>query len=142
LIPYITQTATGSRSNLTVFGEDYDTSDGTCVRDYIHVVDLAKAHVKALRYLADNDKMCKAFNLGTGTGNTVLEVIQAFEKVSGVKLNYSIGERRPGDVEQIYASANKANIELQWKTELSLEDALRDAWNWQLKLEESSTTAD
>ncbi len=142
LIPYITQTAAGLRDSLTVFGQDYNTSDGTCVRDYIHVVDLAKAHVKALRYLAENDKMCKAFNLGTGTGNTVLEVIQTFEKVSGVKLSYAMGERRPGDVEQIYASADKANRELQWKTELNLEDALTDAWNWQLKLEETGTTAD
>lgn len=138
LIPYITQTAAGLRSGLTVFGTDYSTSDGTCVRDYIHVVDLAKAHVKALKYLADNELSCQAFNLGSGEGNSVLEVIKAFEKVSNTKLNFTLGARRTGDVEQIYASADKANTELNWSTELTLEDALKDAWNWQLKLQETA----
>ncbi|MFT5184867.1 MAG: UDP-glucose 4-epimerase [Flavobacteriales bacterium] len=142
LIPYITQTAVGLRSNLTVFGTDYDTADGTCVRDYIHVVDLAKAHVQALKYLAANEISCQAFNLGTGHGNSVLEVIKAFEKVSNTKLNFALGARRPGDVEKIYASAHKANTELNWSTQLTLEDALTDAWNWQLKLHETATAQD
>ncbi|MCB0761109.1 MAG: UDP-glucose 4-epimerase GalE [Flavobacteriales bacterium] len=135
LIPYITQTAAGLREQLTVFGTDYSTPDGTCVRDYIHVVDLAKAHVKALQWMADRPVGCESFNLGTGRGNSVLEVLHTFEEVSGEKLNYVLGDRRPGDVEQIYASSEKANQTLGWKTELHLADALKDAWNWQLKLE-------
>lgn len=135
LVPYVTQTATGERESLTVFGDDYDTHDGTCIRDYIHVVDLAKAHVKALLWLNKQDKGCEAFNLGTGEGKSVLDVINAFEAVSGEKLNYTLGARRPGDVEKIYASADRAQKELNWRCELDLNDALRDAWNWQKRLQ-------
>jgi UDP-glucose 4-epimerase len=136
LVPYITQTAAGLRSKLTVFGGDYNTKDGTCVRDFIHVVDLANAHVKAFELLAKQnaDSYYEVFNVGTGAGNTVLEVIGAFEKVSGQKLNYAIGPRRDGDVEQIYAEVKKAEEILKWKAELSLEDSLRDAWRWQKTL--------
>lgn len=131
LVPFITQTGAGLRDSLTVFGNDYKTADGSCVRDYIHVVDLAKAHIKAFEWLEKNNGQCEAYNVGTGRGNTVLEVINSFEKVSGNKLNYKIGARRDGDVEQIWASPDKAARELGWKAEKSLEDALRDAWKWQ-----------
>ena len=141
LVPYITQTAALLRPNLTVFGNDYPTTDGTCVRDYIHVLDLASAHVKALEWLDGKSGICEAFNLGTGTGNTVLEVIQSFERVSGVSLNYRLGDRRPGDVEQIYAGAAKAERELGWKTHLSLDQAMSDAWKWQLRLQEKASEA-
>lgn len=141
LIPYITQTAAGLREKLTVYGNDYSTADGTCVRDYIHVMDLARAHVKALDWLDHHAKACEVFNLGTGKGNTVLEVIASFERVSGESLNHEIGARRPGDVEQIYASASKAERELQWNTECSLDDAMRDAWGWQQVLMRKGQTA-
>lgn len=134
LVPFITQTAAGIRKQLTIFGGDYSTADGTCVRDYIHVIDLAKAHVKALHWLEKNPSRCEAFNLGQGIGNTVLEVVKAFEKVSGQPLNYVMGERREGDVERVWADASKANRELGWKTELSLDRALEDAWRWELNL--------
>lgn len=133
LVPYITQTAAGIRQELTVFGDDYNTSDGTCIRDYIHVIDLARAHVQALEYLEAMPENIDAINLGTGQGQTVLEVIKAFEAVSGITLNYKIGPRREGDVEKIFAGAQKAWDTMAWKTELSLEDALRDAWKWQQK---------
>lgn len=139
LVPYVTQTATGERDSLTIFGNDYDTPDGTCIRDYIHVVDLAKAHVKALFWLDSSENCCEAFNLGTGEGKSVLDVINAFEKVSGEKLNYSLGDRRQGDIEKIYASAERAEKELNWKCELDLNDALRDAWNWQKRIEDKKT---
>ena len=133
LIPYITQTAIGQRAQLSVFGDDYPTSDGTCVRDYIHVVDLAKAHVVALQRLLNknNQTNFEVFNLGTGTGSTVLEVIKAFEKVSDTKLNYKIVDRRQGDVISAYADTSKANAELGWKSEHTLEDAMLSAWKWQ-----------
>jgi UDP-glucose 4-epimerase len=131
LVPFVTQTAVGLRDSLTVFGDDYNTKDGTCVRDYIHVVDLAKAHVSALNYLKTKENWYEAINVGTGTGSTVLEVIKGFEDVSGVKLNYQIGPRRPGDVEQVYASVENAEKLLQWKANLSLKEALKDSWNWQ-----------
>ena len=133
LVPFITQTGIGIREELSVFGDDYPTSDGTCVRDYIHVVDLAKAHVVALNRLLTNKNKSnyETFNLGTGKGSTVLEVIKAFEKVSGVKLNYKIVGRRAGDIISAYADTTKANEELGWKTELSLEDAMRSAWKWE-----------
>lgn len=136
LAPYITQTAAGIREKLTVFGNDYDTPDGSCVRDFIHVVDLAKAHVKALVYLQKNTsgKIYEAFNVGTGKGVSVLELIQSFIKATGVALPYTIGPRRPGDVVKTYADPTKANSVLQWKTELSIEDALLHAWQWQKKL--------
>lgn len=136
LVPFITQTAAGLREELTVFGNDYDTPDGTCIRDYIHVVDLAKAHVKALEAFEKINLKGKSevFNLGTGRGNTVLEVIKTFEKISGLKLKYKFGPRRPGDVPKIYGEVKKANDVLGWKTELSLEDSITDAWNWQKNL--------
>lgn len=139
LIPFVTQTAIGIREKLTVFGNDYPTRDGSCIRDFIHVVDLAKAHVKAIEFLSENDKPYSVFNIGTGNGNTVLEAIQAFEKVSGKKLNYVIGPRREGDVVQIYASCDKAINELGWKAERSLENSLETAWKWELKLSDSAS---
>jgi UDP-glucose 4-epimerase len=133
LVPYITQTAVGLRKCLHVFGSDYNTPDGTAIRDYIHVVDIAKAHVLAIRRMM-NDQ-CKAdyevFNLGTGRGNSVLEVIQSFERVSGVKLNYSLVDRRPGDIEQVWADTTYANEELGWKAEKTLDEMLSSAWKWQ-----------
>ncbi len=134
LIPFVTQTAAGLRSELTIFGDDYNTPDGTNIRDYIHVIDLAKAHVKTLDYLNGKSNFYDFINVGTGTGTSVLEIVNTFEKVSNQKLNYTIGGRRPGDVEQIYASVDKSRELLNWKTELSVEDALRDAWNWQINL--------
>ena len=134
LVPYITQTAIGRREILTVNGNDYDTPDGTNIRDYIHVVDLAKAHVKALDRLVENKNAEKfeVFNLGTGKGSSVMEVIQAFERVSGEKLNYKIGPRRAGDITSIYSDTKKANEVLGWKAEKDLDDMLRTAWNWEL----------
>ncbi len=135
LVPFLTQTAAGLRKKLTVFGNDYNTSDGTCIRDFIHVVDLAKAHVKALQKLANvSSNYYDFFNVGTGRGATVLELINTFEEVTGVKLNYEIGPRRPGDIEQIFAQVDKVNNEMSWKAELTLADGLRDAWRWQQKL--------
>ncbi len=133
LIPFVVQTAAGIRKELSVFGSDYDTIDGTAVRDYIHVVDLAKAHIVALkRLIEDNNKaQYEVFNLGTGKGNSVLEVIQSFEKVTGKKVNYKLVDRREGDITAAYADTNYANDELGWKTELSLDDALLSAWKWQ-----------
>lgn len=135
LIPFVTQTAAGIRNKITIFGNDYNTKDGTCVRDYIHVLDLADAHVKSLEYL-DKQKVnfFDIFNVGTGNGNTVLEVVQAFEKVSNQKLNYEIGARRPGDIEKVWANTDKVNRLLGWKAKYNLEDSLRDSWNWQKKL--------
>lgn len=136
LVPFITQTAFGLRKELSVFGDDYPTPDGTCIRDYIHVVDLAKAHVIALQRLLENKNQEKVeiFNLGTGTGSSVLEVITAFEKVSGQKLPYKIVPRRSGDVITAYANTDKANDVLGWKSELNLEDALASAWKWEQKI--------
>ncbi|GAA4268505.1 UDP-glucose 4-epimerase GalE [Hyunsoonleella aestuarii] len=136
LVPFITQTAIGLRHELSVFGDDYPTPDGTCVRDYIHVVDLAKAHVVALgRLLKGNNKSnYETFNLGTGKGSSVLEVVQSFERVSGKKLNYKIVDRREGDVISAYADTNKANNDLGWKTQFSLDEAMLSAWNWEKKV--------
>lgn len=136
LVPFITQTAAGVREQLSVFGDDYPTVDGSCVRDYIHVVDLAKAHVVALKRLLEdkNATNFEVFNLGTGRGSSVLEVVNAFEKVTHQKLNYKIVERRPGDVISVYADTQKANDVLGWKTEKSMEDALSSAWNWEKKI--------
>lgn len=136
LIPFITQTAIGLREQLSVFGDDYPTPDGTAIRDYIHVVDLAKAHVTALKRLIDNKNTDKVevFNLGTGKGNSVLEVVKAFEKVSGKALNYKIVGRRDGDITEAYADTTKANDVLGWKAELTLEDALASAWKWEQKI--------
>lgn len=135
LIPFITQTAAGIRESLTVFGDDYNTKDGSCVRDFIHVTDLAKAHIKALQFLINKKEgTCEAVNIGTGTGYTVLELISAFEKASKQKLNYTIGKRRDGDVEAVYADAKKSKELLGWQAEISLEQSLLDAWNWQKTL--------
>lgn len=138
LVPFITQTAIGLREQLSVFGDDYNTPDGTCVRDYIHVVDLAKAHVMALKRLVDkaNAEKVEVFNLGTGKGSSVLEVVHAFEKATGQKLNYKIVPKRPGDVTEAYADTTKANNVLGWKSELTLEDALASAWKWEQKVRE------
>jgi UDP-glucose 4-epimerase len=140
LVPVITQTAIGKRKSMTVFGTDYSTPDGTCIRDYIHVVDLAKAHVAAIERLINKKNKSQSsleiFNLGTGKGNTVLEVIHAFENVTGVKLNYTPGKRRPGDVEKVWADTTLANKELSWEAVLSLEDIMRSAWKWENKLNE------
>jgi UDP-glucose 4-epimerase len=135
LVPFITQTGTGKRAQLSVFGDDYPTEDGTCVRDYIHVVDLAKAHVMALTRLINgsNKDNFEVFNIGTGKGSSVLEVIHSFEEVSGKKLNYKIVGRREGDVISAYADTNKANAVLQWKAKLNLKDALLSAWKWENK---------
>ncbi|KAA6351486.1 UDP-glucose 4-epimerase [termite gut metagenome] len=138
LVPFITQTAIGIREKLNVFGNDYNTPDGSCIRDFIHVVDLAKAHVKAIeRILQKKQKtQVEVFNVGTGRGLSVLELIHAFEKATGVKLNYQIIDRRTGDIEKVWADPDYANRELGWKAEASIEDTLRSAWNWQLKLQE------
>jgi UDP-glucose 4-epimerase len=133
LVPFITQTGIGLREQLSVFGDDYPTPDGTCIRDYIHVVDLAKAHVVALQRLLKNKNKSnfETFNLGTGKGSSVLEVVKSFEKVSGEKLNYKIVGRREGDIISAYADTTKANKELGWKSELNLDDAMRSAWKWE-----------
>lgn len=130
LMPYITQTAVGIREALNVFGTDYNTPDGTGVRDYIHVVDLAKGHVAAIKYATEHTG-AEAINLGTGNGSSVLEVVHAFEKASGVKVPVVYKERRPGDVEYSYASVEKASKLLNWKAEYNLDDMCKDAWNWQ-----------
>ena len=136
LVPYITQTAIGLRDQLSVFGGDYPTVDGTCVRDYIHVVDLAKAHVVALQRLINqkNESNYEVFNLGTGKGSSVLEVIESFERVSGEKLNYKIVNRREGDITAAYANTEKALNVLGWKTMSSLDDAMDSAWKWEQKI--------
>jgi UDP-glucose 4-epimerase len=133
LVPFITQTAIGIREQLSVFGNDYNTPDGSCIRDYIHVVDLAKAHVTAVGRLTENrnKKPFEIFNLGTGKGVSVLELIHTFEKVTGVKLNYKIVGRRAGDTEQVWADTTFANNELGWKTQSTLEETLLSAWNWE-----------
>lgn len=143
LIPYLTQTAMGIREKLSVFGDDYNTPDGSCIRDYIYVVDLAKAHVIAMnRILEDKQKdkqkdKVEVFNIGTGRGLSVLELIHAFEAATGVKLNYQIVGRRAGDIEQVWADPTYANNELGWKAETSIEDTLRSAWKWQLHLRDA-----
>ncbi|MGR3812333.1 UDP-glucose 4-epimerase GalE [Jiulongibacter sp. NS-SX5] len=137
LVPYITQTAAGVREQLTIFGDDYDTKDGTNIRDFIHVVDLAKAHLAAFDYLnGKSDSFYDEFNVGTGEGYSVLELVQTFEKVNDLKLNYKIGPRRSGDTVKIYGDVSKANKLLNWKTQKSLEEALKDAWRWEQKLAE------
>ena len=136
LVPYITQTGIGLREQLSVYGNDYDTADGTCIRDYIHVVDLAKAHVIALKRLLNKKNIDKVeiFNLGTGTGSSVLEVITTFEKISGQPLNYKIVDRREGDVVSAYANTEKANNVLGWTAQSTLEQALESAWLWEQKI--------
>ncbi|MFZ1321255.1 MAG: UDP-glucose 4-epimerase GalE [Ignavibacteria bacterium] len=136
LVPYITQTAIGKREMLTINGNDYDTPDGTNIRDYIHVVDLAKAHVLALKRMEDKkaETQIEVFNLGTGNGNSVLEVINSFENVTGLKLNYKIGPRRGGDVVSIFSDTKKANEVLRWKAERDLDDMMLTSWKWQQRI--------
>lgn len=137
LLPFVTQTAVGKQDILTVFGNDYPTRDGTCIRDYIHVMDLAEAHVKALAFLEDHKKGClEAVNIGTGKGTSVLEIISCFEEVSKCKLNWSFGPKREGDVVEIFANCDKASNLLGWKSKLSINDAVIDAWKWELFLSE------
>ena len=138
LIPYLTQTAMGIRKELSVFGDDYDTPDGSCIRDYINVVDLAKAHVIAVeRMLRDkSDAKIEIFNLGTGNGLSVLQLINAFENATGVKVPYKIVGRRAGDIEKVWANPSYANDVLGWKADTSIEDTMRSAWNWQCRLRE------
>lgn len=136
LVPFITQTGYGLREQLSVFGDDYPTEDGTCIRDYIYVVDLAKAHVIGLKRLLEGKNMenYEVFNVGTGKGSSVLEAIQSFERVSGKKLNYKIVDRRPGDITTAYADTSKANQVLGWKSEFTLDEAMKSAWDWEQKI--------
>lgn len=137
LIPFVTQTAIGVRKELTIFGNDYDTPDGTCIRDYIYVVDLAKAHVAAMARVLDKEtEPIEYFNIGTGKGNSTLEIVETFERATGVKLNWKYGPRRSGDIEKIWGDCTYANQVLGWKADTPLDDVMRSAWNWQLKLRE------
>ena len=140
LVPFITQTGIGLREKLSIFGNDYPTPDGTCIRDYIHVVDLAKAHVIAMKRLLDekNTDNYEVFNIGTGNGYSVKEVVNTFEEVSGLKLNYSFESRRPGDIVSAYADTTQANSVLGWKSEFSLKEALTSAWEWEKRLKDNS----
>lgn len=142
LMPFVTQVAAGIHEKLTVYGNDYDTPDGTCVRDYIHVTDLAVAHVKSCDRLLNNavENNFEVFNIGTGNGISVLEIIQAFEKYNNIKLNYIIGERRPGDAPSIYADASLADRILGWKAELGIKEMVTSAWEWQKKIPEIPST--
>lgn len=135
LVPYITQTAAGVRPKLTLFGSDYNTPDGSNIRDFVHVVDVAKAHVAAIQYLENQEvNYYDTFNIGTGNGNTVLEVVITFEAVNNLKLNYEIGARRPGDVEKVYGSVEKAARLMNWQAQKTLAESLQDAWRWEKKL--------
>lgn len=136
LVPYITQTAAGVREKLTVFGNDYDTPDGSCIRDFIHVVDLGNAHFKAMEFLAERpeENLYDAFNLGTGVGVSVLQLLEKFTQATGVKVPFTIGDRRPGDVEKVYADPAKVNKHFNWKTKYSIEDSLLHAWQWEKKI--------
>ena len=138
LIPFLTQTAIGIREKLSVFGDDYDTPDGSCIRDYIYVVDLAKAHVCAMTRIMEDkaEEPVEVFNIGTGKGTSVLELINGFEKATGVKLNYQIVGRRPGDIEKVWGNVDKANKVLGWKADTPLEEVLASAWKWQVALRE------
>ena len=138
LIPFVTQTAMGIRKELTIFGNDYNTADGTCIRDYIYVVDLAKAHVAAMRRVLDQEDSpaIDYFNIGTGNGNSTLEIVNTFERATGVKVNWKFGPRREGDIEKIWGDCTKANKVLDWTAESPLDDVLASAWKWQQKLRE------
>ena len=138
LVPAITQTAIGKLPKMLVYGNDYNTRDGSCVRDYIHVCDIARAHTLAIEYLLKekNNSNLEVFNLGTGNGVTVLEVINSFEQVNQIKLNYEIGPRRAGDVVSIYANNNLAKEKLGWQTKYNINDMMQSAWKWQLYLKE------
>ena len=135
LVPFVTQTAAGIREALTVFGNDYETPDGTCIRDYIHVVDLAQAHIKTLEYLQSYENLAyDAYNVGTGTGASVQTLLQTFERVNGITVPFVIGPRREGDIMSCYADPSKINTDMNWHAQFTLEDALRDAWHWQQNL--------
>lgn len=136
LVPYITQTAAGVRDKLTVFGNDYNTADGTCIRDFIHVTDLALAHIRAMEHLASvsEEKIIDSFNLGTGEGVSVLQLVNEFMRVTGVNLPYAIGPRRPGDVEKVFADPSKSQVVLRWQHKYSIADSLLHAWQWEKKL--------
>ncbi|MBQ2456945.1 MAG: UDP-glucose 4-epimerase GalE, partial [Bacteroidaceae bacterium] len=137
LIPFVTQTAMGIRKELTIFGNDYDTPDGTCIRDYIYVVDLAKAHVCSMTRVLDKEtEPLEFFNVGTGNGYSTKEIVDSFERATGVKLNWKFGPRREGDIEKIWGNVDKANKILGWKAEANLDDVLATAWKWQVKLRE------
>ncbi len=138
LIPFVTQTAIGVRKQLKIFGNDYDTPDGTCIRDYIYVVDLAKAHVKAMERVLEcaDSEAIETFNIGTGNGVSTLEVVEGFERATGVKVNWEYAPRREGDIEKVWGNVDKANAVLGWKAEGNLDDTLRSAWAWQLRLRE------
>lgn len=138
LVPYITQTAAGKREKLTVFGNDYNTKDGTCIRDFIHVVDLAEAHVATLNYTEKMSEAVDVFNVGTGAGNTVLELIETFEKVNNLKLNYSIGERRSGDIEAIFTDTSKIESKLGWKSKKELPTSMKNSWEWEKTIKRRS----
>lgn len=139
LVPFITQSAIGKRGPITVFGDDYDTPDGSCIRDYIHVVDLAKAHVAALRRMEEgkSENNYEVFNIGTGKGSSVLEIIKAFESSTGVKLDFKIGPRRTGDIEKVYGDVKKSADKLGWKAELGIEEMMRSAWEWENYINEN-----
>lgn len=134
LVPFVTQTAAGVHEKLTVFGDDYDTPDGSCIRDYIHVQDLADAHIAALNYLGESKEPSEVFNIGTGQGSSVLELIHSFKEVTGVDVPYEIGARREGDLPKIYADSTKAIEKLKWKAKLDMKQALADAWRWETSL--------
>jgi UDP-glucose 4-epimerase len=138
LVPYITQVAIGKREKLTIFGNDYNTPDGTCLRDFIHVVDLAKAHIKAFHKIDSMPDEFVPINVGTGEPVTVLQLVKCFIRVTAVKLNYTIGPRRPGDIERVYADTAKSRKLLDWKAELTIDDSLRDAWRWEQSLKNAT----
>jgi len=141
LIPVITQTAIGKQEKMYVYGIDYDTRDGSCIRDFIHVCDIAHAHTLALEYLQKKEQgnVCEAFNLGTGRGVTILEAVHSFEKVTGIKLNYEIGPRRKGDVIAIYANNDLAKAKLNWEPKFTLDDLMKTAWEWEQRLKADDT---
>ncbi|MCA1751702.1 MAG: UDP-glucose 4-epimerase GalE [Cryomorphaceae bacterium] len=134
LIPYVTQTAAGQRDHITIFGSDYDTPDGTCVRDYVHVCDVAEAHVRALNYVSESDIALDTFNIGTGRGHSVKEIIDIFRRVNKTEVRSEEGPRRPGDVDAIYANVDKASATLGWTSKYTVEEALKHAWEWQKSL--------
>ena len=137
LMPIIMETGSGKRASMTVYGTDYDTRDGSCIRDYIHVTDIANAHVKALKFLLENrnTEACSVFNLGSGNGISVLEMLNAFEKITGKKLNYVLGDRRPGDIPAIYSNSEKAHRLLGWECQYGVEEMIRSAWQWEMNRE-------
>lgn len=139
LVPFITQSAIGKRGPITVYGNDYDTPDGSCIRDYIHVVDLAKAHVAAIKHMEDENNTDKydVFNIGTGKGSSVLEIISAFERANGLKLDYKIGDRREGDIEKVYGDVTKSKNKLGWNAELDIDEMMRSAWEWEKYIKEN-----